>query len=165
VKRSPVTGFRPDETLPLAQVGALCWRVARGGGLQVLLVTSRESGRWVVPKGWPEPGLTDPEAAAREAWEEAGVRGPVDTIPLGSYDYDKVLDRDLPGPPVVACRVTVYPLAAGKRTRRFPEAGERRVKWFPRDKAAARVVEPGLAALIAGFDPAAGAAPDSGADP
>lgn len=155
VKRSPSTGFRPDETSPLAQVGALCWRISRTRDLQVLLVTSRETGRWVLPKGWPVPGLTDPVAAAREAWEEAGVRGPVGAAAVGAYDYDKVLDRDLPGPPTVACRVTVYPLAAGKRQHRFPEAGQRRVKWFPRDKAAAKVTEPGLAAIIAGFDPAA----------
>lgn len=64
------------------QYGALCWRL-KDGKPQVLLITSRRSGRWVLPKGWPMDGLSGPEAALTEAWEEAGVRGKVKPDCLG----------------------------------------------------------------------------------
>ena len=59
------------------QVAALCWRMGQGGAVEILLVTSRDTGRWVIPKGWPMDGKSASAAAAREAWEEAGVKGTV----------------------------------------------------------------------------------------
>ncbi|MEN9850080.1 MAG: hypothetical protein RL128_243, partial [Pseudomonadota bacterium] len=58
------------------QYGALCWRMHRGK-VEVLLITSRDTGRWVIPKGWPIDGLAPAQTAAREAWEEAGVEGDI----------------------------------------------------------------------------------------
>ncbi len=157
MKRSPVQMFATEGQSPLTQVGALCWRL-RPAGIEVLLVTSRETGRWVIPKGWPLDGATPETAALREAWEEAGVRG-VAAACLGLYTYDKVLRRDGRAPGAVPCVVAVYPVAVSQRHRDFPEARQRRVKWFAAAGAAARVAEPALQALIAGFDPAAPGTP------
>lgn len=153
VKRSPQASFSPgDGGQVRIQCGALCWR--RGpDGVQVLLVTSRDTGRWVIPKGWAVPGLTPAESAAREAWEEAGVRGTVMSQCLGVYSYDKVLDRSDDMPVTVPCIVSVYPIATARCARDYPEADERRQKWVSRAKAARKVDEPELAALIAAFDP------------
>jgi 8-oxo-dGTP pyrophosphatase MutT (NUDIX family) len=154
VKRSPAESFRPagTESGPATQYGALCWRQGEDGP-QVLLVTSRDTGRWIIPKGWPMPGLQPEETAAREAWEEAGVRGVASSRALGVYTYDKVIDRQATPPVSVPCVVAVYPVNAVSRDRNFPEADERRHKWMSRKKAARKVDEPELAALIAGFEP------------
>jgi 8-oxo-dGTP pyrophosphatase MutT (NUDIX family) len=156
VKRSPALTFRPDAAAaPRTQCAALCWRRDQGK-VEVLLVTSRETGRWVIPKGWPVTGLPETEGAAREAWEEAGVRGQIGAACLGVYSYDKVLDRSGTAPVALPCVVAVYPMQVTATRRDFPEASERRIKWFPLAKAARKVDEPELAALIAGFDPDAG---------
>ena len=153
VKRSVVTTF--DVTCAGArrtQYGALCWH-NDDGRVEVLLVTSRETGRWVIPKGWPVEGQAPAEDAAREAWEEAGVRGQVSHDCLGVYTYDKVVDRDGASPSAVPCVVAVYALQVSATQKSFPEASLRRQKWFSREKAARKVLEPELATLIAGFDP------------
>lgn len=154
VKRSPSESFRPVglEAGPCTQVGALCWRHG-ADGVQVLLVTSRETGRWIIPKGWPMPGLRPEETAAQEAWEEAGVRGVASPRALGVFTYDKVVDRQASPPLSVPCVVAVYTVHTVLRDRAFPEADERRHKWLSRKKAARKVDEPELAALIAGFAP------------
>src|ERR1700759_3777960 len=87
------------------QVGALPWRRDKGV-LQVMLVTSRDSGRFVIPKGWPMKALSDPMSAAREAWEEGGVEGVIPRHAIGSYLYEKRLS-DGRG---LSCQVSVYPL-------------------------------------------------------
>lgn len=157
-----MTSFHPDGDDPRTQYGALCWRRARGK-VEVLLVTSRETGRWVIPKGWPIPDLTPEASAAREAWEEAGVKGEVGSACLGVFAYEKVIDHTLPGPPTLPCVVTVFPLRVTRQNRSFPEAGQRRMKWFPQDKAARKVEEPELQALIASFAlQPGGAAADNG---
>jgi 8-oxo-dGTP pyrophosphatase MutT (NUDIX family) len=122
------------------QFGALCWR--RHG--EVLLVTSRDTGRWVIPKGWPCDGLGPDGSAAREAWEEAGVEGQIDPRCLGVFSYEKAM---LPQPSV-PCIVGVYGLRVQKLQRRFPERRERRRKWFTLDKAARKVAEPELRELM-----------------
>jgi 8-oxo-dGTP pyrophosphatase MutT (NUDIX family) len=157
VKRSPALSFRPEGACePRTQCAALCWRRAEGR-IEVLLVTSRETARWVIPKGWPIDGLPETEGAAREAWEEAGVQGEIGATCLGVYSYDKVIDRAGEAPQAVPCVVAVYPMQVTALRRDFPEAAERRIKWFALDKAARKVVEPELAALIARFDPDAAA--------
>jgi 8-oxo-dGTP pyrophosphatase MutT (NUDIX family) len=157
VKRSPAQHFDITGGGAVDQVGALCWRRDRGGRLKVLLVTSRETGRWVIPKGWPIAGLTAAEAALHEAWEEAGVRGSADPEPLGSYGYDKVLNRGAGTPALLPCRVSVFAVAVRRQMGAFPEAGQRRLKWRAAAQAAGKVEEPELRALILGF--AARAAP------
>ena len=135
------------------QVAALCWRRS-AKGLRVLLITSRDTGRWVVPKGWPMRNRTEAQAAAREAFEEAGLRGEVSDRSIGIYTYNKVLG---PGRKI-SCAVKVFPLEVREMVREYPETGQRRVKWFSPEKAARRVAEPELKALIRGFDPDADAA-------
>lgn len=148
---------------PVVQVGALCWRRTRRGELRVLLITSRDTGRWVVPKGWRMRRLTDAEAAAREAYEEAGVRGEVSAYSLGFFPYLKNLG---PGRQAL-CLVRVFPLEVRQMLRKYPENGQRRVKWFALDKAARKLGEPDLAAMVRGFDPDghAGAGTEPAAEP
>lgn len=143
MKRIVPTEFAAGETQPLPQHAALCWR-HHGDGVEVLLVTSRDTGRWVLPKGWPIDGLTGPATAAQEAWEEAGVKGTVGDARLGVYGYRKVL-----GPHAeVPCQVSVFGLKVGGLAARFPERGQRQRKWFSAAKAARRVAEPELRALL-----------------
>ena len=143
--------FTPSDAERRTQFAALCWRSTRGR-TEVLLVTSRETGRWVIPKGWPIAGLSPAEAAAREAWEEAGAKGKMAEQALGFFTYDKVLDR-ASDPVALPCIVAVFPLRVTRRGKVFPEMRERRVKWFPLDRAAQKVDEPELQRLIAGFTP------------
>jgi 8-oxo-dGTP pyrophosphatase MutT (NUDIX family) len=133
----------PADPGPSLQVGALCWRLRRGR-VFVLLVTSRDTGRWIIPKGWQIAGLSTAEAAGREAWEEAGVTGQVDPAALGSFAYDKVITPDLSVP----CRVNVHALRVAEVAHRFPERKARRRKWFSAGKAAGKVTEPELRSLL-----------------
>lgn len=132
------------------QVAALPLAVV-GGEVRVMLVTSRDTGRWVLPKGWPIRKLKPHEAAAREAWEEAGLRGDVGRRPIGVYRYDKRLDdRALP------CEVSVYPMSVAEEDADWPERAQRQRRWMSPAQAALAVEEGGLAALlldIAGLDP------------
>ena len=133
---------------PRQQYAALCYRVKKKtGDLEVLLLTSRDTGRWVIPKGWPMPGKLSHEVAAREAYEEAGVRGTVETAPLGSFSYDKVLKDGIQVP----CRVQVYALEVSELVKNFKEKGERSVEWVSTDEAVKRVREPELRNLILAF--------------
>ena len=126
------------------QYGAICWRMHRGK-VEVLLITSRDTGRWVIPKGWPIDGLTPAGSAAREAWEEAGVEGVVAEAGLGLFSYDKLMTPKKPLP----CQVEVFALRVAKLKEKFPERGERRRKWFAAEKAARKVNEPELRHLLA----------------
>jgi 8-oxo-dGTP pyrophosphatase MutT (NUDIX family) len=127
------------------QVGALCVRRADDGSQQVLLITSRGSGRWVIPKGWPTKRLKDHKAAAREAEQEAGVLGKVKSKPIGNYTYPKT-----DGASAQSLRVAVFLLSVHRERRRWPERDERRRAWFPVHKAAKEVSEPELRTLIRG---------------
>jgi 8-oxo-dGTP pyrophosphatase MutT (NUDIX family) len=134
------------------QVAALPVAVA-DGEVRVMLVTSRETGRWVLPKGWPVKGLEAHEAAAREAWEEAGLRGEVSPRPFGAYHYGKRLDDGR----IVACEVWVYPMRVEQERPDWPERRERLRRWMTAAQASLAVEEGGLAALLldlAGMDPA-----------
>jgi 8-oxo-dGTP pyrophosphatase MutT (NUDIX family) len=131
---------------PRLQVGALCYRSGAKGALKVLLITSRDTGRWVIPKGWPMRNRTDPDAAAREAFEEAGVKGQISPISVGLYRYLK---------DGVPCVVRVYAMAVTEAVDDFPEAGQRRTLWASPEKAARQVHEPELAAIIRAFTPPA----------
>ncbi len=139
----PITAMRPN-----AQVAALCYRSRPEGGKEILLITSRDTGRWIIPKGWPIDGLDAIEAAKQEAWEEAGVAsGQVSPEPLGSYDYVKVME----GGQNVHCRTRVFALRVDEIAGEFPEASEREREWMdPRD-AAELVDEPDLADILRKF--------------
>lgn len=129
---------------PEMQVAALCRDKTTG---HVLLITSRGTGRWIVPKGWPMPGRTLAQAAKQEAWEEAGVHGKVEEAHIGVYQYDKVQDQGF----AVPVEVRVYPLAVDKLAREFPECDQRRREWFTPDQAAELVEEAGLKDLLRGL--------------
>lgn len=131
------------------QYGALCYRLKKKPtSVQVLLITSRDTGRWVIPKGWPMDGKSAPAAAAREAWEEAGVKGTVGEESVGTYHYLKGMPEGLK----VDCRVRVFPLAVDDICKNFPEKGERRAEWVDCTEAASRVHEPGLKAILIAFE-------------
>lgn len=125
------------------QVAALCWRLRRGQ-VQVLLVTSRDTGRWVLPKGWPMANMGPEAAAAREAWEEAGVEGKVSAQAIGAYSYDKILRNQAALP----CAVGVFPLRVQNLKGNFPERKQRRRKWYSADEAARLVAESELRAML-----------------
>ena len=131
---------RPDRI----QVAALCTK-GDGEDKKVLLVTSRGTGRWILPKGWPVAGKSAAESAAQEAWEEAGVRkAKVSDLAVGSYRYSKVLQ----GGVKVPCEAKVYPIEVRKLAETYPEAGERRRKWVSPQKAAKLVQEAELKHLL-----------------
>lgn len=130
------------------QLAALCWTEGKDG-TKILLITSRDTGRWVLPKGWPMADRSHADAALTEAWEEAGVTGTVDGPPLGRYSYDKVLSRE--ADLSLHCDVEVYPLLVAKLARKYPEHRQRQRKWFSPEKAARKVDEPELQQLILAF--------------
>jgi 8-oxo-dGTP pyrophosphatase MutT (NUDIX family) len=128
------------------QVAALCWRMGRRG-LEVLLITSLNSKRWILPKGWPEPELTGCENAAREAFEEAGVTGKISPQRVGHYHYLKE-KREGSGVP---CSVEVFALAVTKELDDWPEKGVRSLAWMPVNEAIAKISEPGVRQLLKTF--------------
>lgn len=135
------------QTAERRQVAALPWRPGRDE-LEILLVTSRETRRWVTPKGGRMVGLTDAESAAQEALEEAGVEGVIGNAPLGTFRYLKMLKRRAPR----WCVVAVYPLEVRVQHPTWHEQGERERAWFTRDEAVRRVDESDLKALITAFE-------------
>ena len=137
--------MKRGKELPIvrAQVAALPVRRSATGELEVLLITSRDTGRWIIPKGWPMRARKDHQAAAQEALEEAGVSGSIRKKPMGAYVYKKQLpDR------VEACRVMVYVLEVREARDVWRESGQRQRQWFTPAAAAAHVSEPRLAAMI-----------------
>lgn len=139
----PMIRTQPSER---RQVAALPWR--RGAdGIEILLVTSRETRRWVTPKGGRMAGLSDAASAAWEALEEAGVEGATKDAPLGTFRYLKVLKRRAPR----WCVVAVHALEVRVEHETWHEQAERERVWVSRDEAVRRVDEPDLKALIAAF--------------
>ena len=130
------------------QFGALPWR-RHNGEVQVCLVTSKRTRRWIVPKGWPQDGATPAEAAEREAWEEAGLVGKIKTVCLGIFSYSKDIDADLTLP----CIVALFPLKVQEAAANWPEKRLRARRWVTPEKAAKLVDEPELAAILRKFDP------------
>lgn len=129
------------------------------GAVEVCLVTSRETKRWIVPKGWPKAGLTPHELAAREVEEEAGLTGEVGERPIGHYLYRKRLHFFSR----VTCRVEVYPLRVTCQLLDWPELSWRQRVWVNPAEAASMVDDEGLAELIRDFDQRSGDFAGSGA--
>ena len=130
------------------QFSALCYRIV-ADAVQVCLITSRGTGRWILPKGWPMHKQTPADAAATEAWEEAGVIGVESDACIGVYSYARLRDGedDLP------CLAMLYPVKVKKLKKKYPEYKHRRRKWVSRKKAAKMVHERALGKLILGFSP------------
>lgn len=133
----------------IRQYGVLAYDIPARADWRVLLITSRDTGRWVIPRGNPIYGLLPHESAAQEAWEEAGVVGAVGPVEIGSYRYQK---RRRNGS-TVAANVHVFSLKVAEQKAEWPEREQRRTCWFSPEDAAAAVDEPGLKALILSFTP------------
>ncbi|MEP9373281.1 NUDIX hydrolase [Mesorhizobium sp. KR1-2] len=129
------------------QVAALPWRIGTHGKVEIMLITSRDTGRWVLPKGWPEGGEQLFESAEREAVEEAGISGTMSHLEFGRYFYGKVMRSGMER----RCEVLVFPMEVGDIASEWREKGQRQRKWFPAAKAADLVREPDLGELIARF--------------
>jgi 8-oxo-dGTP pyrophosphatase MutT (NUDIX family) len=113
------------------RTGALPWRFTKAGILEFLLVTSRSSQRWIIPKGRPMAGKSLAQAAAQEAYEEAGVRGQISPQSIGSYKHVK---QSAIGEPVTVL-VHVYPLAVAQELKSWPEDAQRSRRWFGQSEA------------------------------
>lgn len=140
----------------LYQAAALPWRHGDkkwGRGIEVMLITSLGSRRWVLPKGTLEPDETARAAAKREAVEEAGLEGTLDMRPLGAYHYEKQIGSDLQ-----FCSVDVFALKVIVQRAQWREQDQRKLQWFALEDAAAAVNEDDLRELILGFGPADGSA-------
>ncbi len=111
-------------------------------------MTTRQTRRWIVPKGWPIKGLRPAKSAAREAFEEAGVRGKIGTKPLGQFTYDKLLDET---GAKATCEVKVYPLHVKRQSEVWPESEQRTTQWVEPSKAITMIKEPGLRKIVAAF--------------
>lgn len=126
------------------QIAALPMRWDEKRRLRVLMVTSRGTGRWVMPKGWEMDGKKPWRAAEIEALEEAGAKGHVGTECLGVYRYPKILDDGR----IIPCTVRVYPMIVDTLKRDWKERKQRVRRWFPLKAAARKVDEADLAALL-----------------
>ena len=125
------------------QYAALPYR-KRADGFDVLLITSRDTGRWIIPKGWPIVGLSPSQTAAREALEEAGITGRIGSERIGTYHYDKGRADDTS----TRCEVDVFALEVVDQLDSWPEQHQRRREWLGLEEASERVAETELRALI-----------------
>lgn len=137
----------PEADPPAHQVAALVWRPTADGP-DVLLVTSRATRRWIIPKGWRVDGLSDVQSAAQEAFEEAGaVTADSDGV-LGTYRYDKVLKDGSERP----CTVDVFCFRIVRLADHWPEMKQRTRRWYATGTASSLVAEPDLAVLLSGLE-------------
>jgi len=134
---------------PRSQAAAIPWRLTPAGEVEVLLITSRETRRWVIPKGWPIKGLTTAETATREAFEEAGVTGKAGRKKVGVYHYDKRLASGR----LQKVKVSVFALKVEAEFDVWPELAQREKQWMSPADAAGRVQEPALAEMLLRFTP------------
>jgi 8-oxo-dGTP pyrophosphatase MutT (NUDIX family) len=137
-----VERLKSPQSLARKQVAALCWRKKKTQ-IEVLLISSRETKRWVIPKGWPMDHLKDFNAAKTEAFEEAGVRGRVTRKPLGNFRYEKIKASG-----AIPVTVTVYGIEVHELTSNWPEKKQRKRQWFTVEDAAKRVNEAELKTLL-----------------
>ena len=157
-----ILGIVTDYILPMLrrpafyQSAALCWRI-EGGVPQILLLTSRETRRWVLPKGWPKSGLSAAQTAAEEAWEEAGVQLEHPGHHVGRYTYRKRLKGGVP----VETEVDVFAFRTLSIEDEFPERDERERLWTSPQEAARLVDEDDLSRLLAAYRPDAAPATDA----
>jgi 8-oxo-dGTP pyrophosphatase MutT (NUDIX family) len=130
------------------QYGALPYRFNQDAALEVLLVTTRGTRRWIIPKGWPIKGLRPAKSAAREAFKEAGVTGRISAKPVGLFTYDKLVDE---AGAQTTCEVKVYPLLVKRQSEVWPESQQRTTQWVEPSRAIAMIKEPDLKKIVASF--------------
>jgi 8-oxo-dGTP pyrophosphatase MutT (NUDIX family) len=126
------------------QYGALPYRQRSDAALEVMLITSRDTGRWVIPKGWPVVGEAAWDSAAREAREEAGLIGRIGRRAVGRYHYEKLLENGSS----IWCMVEVFALEFEEQLASWPERDQRLTRWFGLQEAADAVDEPELGTVI-----------------
>ena len=130
------------------QFAAICYRRSKtADGYEVLVVTGRNSGRWVLPRGWPMEGKAPHQVAEREAFEEAGIKGKAGKQPVGHYTYAKQIGDGRVAP----CMVEVYAVKVDKIVKRYKEHGQRQRRWASFAEAQNLVEEPELQGLIMKF--------------
>ncbi len=130
---------RPART----QLAALCYRES-GAEPEVLLVTSRNTKRLIIPKGWPMAKLSERKTAKLEAYEEAGIVGKVAKEPIGEFSSSKGMGNGFK----VRTNIVVYPLKVEEQFEEYPEIGQRELLWMPLEEAAERCEEDGLRGLL-----------------
>jgi 8-oxo-dGTP pyrophosphatase MutT (NUDIX family) len=148
----PTTSKKRSKAKPpiRIQYGALPYRFDNNDdSVEVLLVTTRQTKRWIIPKGWPIKGLKPSKAAAREAYEEAGVRGRISQRAFGHFIYEKRLEDSVS---TVPCQVEVFPLLVKRQSKDWPESKQRTTRWFAAAEAAALVDNDELNELIREFE-------------
>ncbi|HEX6377322.1 MAG TPA: NUDIX hydrolase [Allosphingosinicella sp.] len=131
----------------LTQYGVVPVRRVADGGVEVLLITSRDTRRWVVPRGNPIAGASAAQSAAQEAFEEAGILGSVTERPIGSYRYEKRRRSGV----ALAAEVHLFRMTVEEERDDWPEKGQRERRWFAPSEAAAAVAEDDLAEVIRGM--------------
>jgi 8-oxo-dGTP pyrophosphatase MutT (NUDIX family) len=136
-----VEGIEPVKDIQ--QVGAIPLIRDHEGQLCIVLVTTRGSGRWTIPKGNIMAKLENHKAAEREAREEAGLVGRITKKPIGSYQFWKRQDAHWS-----LAEVTVFVLLVERQLDDFKEKGQRDIKAFRPEDAVDAVYESGLGALI-----------------
>jgi 8-oxo-dGTP pyrophosphatase MutT (NUDIX family) len=140
-------GMKSKKSDHPVQSAALPWRIGEDGKRQVMLLTSRETGRWVIPKGWPMKKRKPAEVASQEAYEEAGLVGQVvGKRPIGRFHYEKRLPKG-----AVLCEVRVYLFRVEGQLDDWPEKRQRTTQWFEANEASSLVDEGGLAEIITNF--------------
>lgn len=110
----------------------------------MLLISSRGTKRWVVPKGTLEPDEKPHKCAEREASEEAGIQGKAQKGAIGYYTYVKALGE----PPYI---VSVFLLRVKSVAKDFLEKGQREYVWVSPTEAAKMVQEPELQSIFRRF--------------
>ncbi|BAZ09782.1 hypothetical protein NIES4071_15920 [Calothrix sp. NIES-4071] len=125
----------------LQQSGVIPYRI-QNGATEVLLITTRNQQNWVVPKGGVENGMSAPDSAAKEAWEEAGVIGQVNPSQLGSYKYQKNGKT--------YC-VQMYSLPVEVESEKYPEVDQRVRQWVDVNEAVRQVKKPSLKRIMKKF--------------
>ncbi|BCP53802.1 NUDIX hydrolase [Kaistia sp. 32K] len=131
----------------LFQVAALPYRINEFGKTEILVLTSRETQRFIIPKGWPMKTKSNARSAAIEAEEEAGVRGKISARPIGEYRYFKRLTDGF-----ALVHVDVFSLEVRKTSGSWKEASEREQCWLSPAEAALLIDEPELASLVRNFN-------------
>jgi 8-oxo-dGTP pyrophosphatase MutT (NUDIX family) len=130
------------------QYGALPYRITDAGALEILLVTTRKTKCWIIPKGWPIKGLKAAKSAAREAYEEAGVRGTTGAKSIGLFTYNK---RLVEYRTTLPCAVRVFPLLVKRQEKTWPESRQRQTTWFAPEETLSAIKDEGLRELISAF--------------
>lgn len=137
--------MEPATDIPYVQVGALPYRLTAAGEPELLLVTSRGTRQWIIPKGWPIEGLSNAQSAAREAYEEAGIQGEIGDTPVGVFTYEKARKGEEALSPFA---VDVYLLRVDRQLTFWPEFDQRSLAWVSPVQALSMIANPSLADLI-----------------